>query len=105
MTIFELGDLRHNSSPLGEELFSGLRAHPLFETHHLLEITHQDESSINCCFDEISQNPSGGKLDQPWLRANDDEENAAVTLTAVTVQDDRDHILSSETIAATPFSW
>ena len=71
-TIFELGDHRHNSSPLGEELFGGLRAHPLFD-----EITHQDESSINRCFDKVSENPSGRKLDQSRVNTTLSEESAA----------------------------
>ena len=91
MTTFELGDHRHNSSPLGEDLFCGLRAHPLFETHRLRGRTHQDESSINSCFDEISENPSRRKLDQSGVRTNDDEESAGVTLMAVAVQGVLDH--------------
>ena len=51
--IFELEDHRHNSFSVVFELI------PLFETCRLHEITHQDESSINYCFDEISENPSG----------------------------------------------
>ena len=73
-------------------LFCGLRGHPLFETYPLREINHQDERSINLRLNEISENSSGTQLDKSGVRINDDEEGAEVTLMAVAVQDDRDHI-------------
>ena len=71
VAVQDARDHRHNSSPLGEELICGLRAHPFFVTYHLREITHQDANSISCCLDEIFENPSGRKLDQQGVRDQD----------------------------------